>query len=220
MAGSFELPRAEVDAFCRKWKIERLELFGSAARGELRPDSDIDFLVTWDDDAHWSLFDHAAMEHELGDLLGRKVDLVDRENLEKSSNHAIRDNILHGVKPDPPPGGTWRDVAVLIKLRDAAVRAESVVRELDAASFAADEMTRSVVMLQLIRIGAATERLSDALRAAHPEIAWEELRALSALGSQMPDEWDLDYVWFSASQRVPTWLEQLDPLMPTPEQKS
>ena len=54
--------------FCRRWKIKQLAVFGSAAEGVLRPDSDIDLLVTFDPDADWTMFDHYRMENELAEL--------------------------------------------------------------------------------------------------------------------------------------------------------
>ncbi len=73
-----ELPRDEVAEFCRRHKIVELAMFGSAARGELRPDSDIDLMVTFAADAELSLFDFADMQRELAQILGRDVDLVQR----------------------------------------------------------------------------------------------------------------------------------------------
>ena len=51
-------------------------LFGSYSRGEERPDSDVDILVTVDQDAHVGLFKLSAMHLDLEDLLQRPVDLV------------------------------------------------------------------------------------------------------------------------------------------------
>jgi uncharacterized protein len=55
--------------------IRRLSLFGSVARGEATPDSDIDLLAELDPDAHIGLFRLAGIELRLGEILGRKVDL-------------------------------------------------------------------------------------------------------------------------------------------------
>ena len=51
-----------------------VRLIGSVARGEARPDSDVDLLVTWSDGT--SLLDQAALMLELEKLLGRKVDIA------------------------------------------------------------------------------------------------------------------------------------------------
>jgi predicted nucleotidyltransferase len=61
---------------CRQYRVRELSLFGSAARGERRPESDIDLLVEFLPDAHVDLVDHAGWMLELAQLLGRKVDLV------------------------------------------------------------------------------------------------------------------------------------------------
>jgi predicted nucleotidyltransferase len=55
--------------------IMRLRLFGSIARGEARPDSDVDLLAEIDHDFKFSLIDHVGLEHDLADLLERRVDL-------------------------------------------------------------------------------------------------------------------------------------------------
>ncbi len=88
------LPMERIAAFCRKWKITELALFGSAARDDFGPDSDLDLLATFAPDAHWTLFDHFHMENELIEILGREVDLVDREAVEGSRNWLRRTEIL------------------------------------------------------------------------------------------------------------------------------
>jgi uncharacterized protein len=68
-------------ALCRRWKVQRLWVFGSAARGELRPDSDIDLMVRFQTDESWSLLDFARMKLELEEILGRSVDLVEEGSI-------------------------------------------------------------------------------------------------------------------------------------------
>ena len=84
--------------FCRRWKISRLAVFGSAVRGKLRADSDIDLLATFAADADWSMFDHYRMEDELVELLGREVDLVSKKAIEESANPIFRREILGSSK--------------------------------------------------------------------------------------------------------------------------
>jgi predicted nucleotidyltransferase len=61
--------------FCLHSRIRRLSLFGSALRGELRPESDLDLLVEFEPDARVGLLGISAMQNALSDLLGRQVDL-------------------------------------------------------------------------------------------------------------------------------------------------
>jgi len=84
--------------FCRRWKIQRLSVFGSAALGQLRPDSDIDLLVTFRPDADWTMFDHYRMENQLTELLAREVDLVNIRALEENPNPIYRKEILASAK--------------------------------------------------------------------------------------------------------------------------
>jgi predicted nucleotidyltransferase len=98
MGEHFELPQAEIEAFCRKWKIQKLELFGSAVRDELTPESDIDLLVTWKPDVYWPLADHGRMHEEIEQLLGRRVDLVSRSAVERGHNWIIRQHILSSAR--------------------------------------------------------------------------------------------------------------------------
>jgi len=94
-----ETPAGTIAEFCRRWKIKELRLFGSALREDFGPDSDVDFLVTFAPDAQWSLLDHTVMEEELSGLLGRKVDLVSRRAVERSSNWIRRKAILESAEP-------------------------------------------------------------------------------------------------------------------------
>ena len=94
-----ETPAGTIAEFFHRWKIKELRLFGSALREDFGPDSDVDFLVTFAPDAQWSLLDHTVMEEELSGLLGRKVDLVSRRAVERSSNWIRRKAILESAEP-------------------------------------------------------------------------------------------------------------------------
>ena len=76
-----QVPTENVDAFCRKWKIAEMALFGSVLREDFRPDSDIDVLVSFEGDAPWDLWNLIAMQDELSEMFGRDVDLVEKKNL-------------------------------------------------------------------------------------------------------------------------------------------
>lgn len=69
------IPKAEMEIFCRHNHIRKLSLFGSALRDQLKPDSDIDLLVEFDESHIPGLITLAGMEIELSDKIGRKVDI-------------------------------------------------------------------------------------------------------------------------------------------------
>ena len=81
MNAAVQLDQDALAAFCQKWRIRELSLFGSALRDDFRPDSDLDFLVSFEPDASWDLFDLVTMKDELKDQYGREIDLVEKEAL-------------------------------------------------------------------------------------------------------------------------------------------
>lgn len=77
------IPRGRLAALCRKYNIRKLSLFGSAARNELTPESDIDLLVEFSPQSGVSLLDMPALQAELSALFGgRKVDVATAEILD------------------------------------------------------------------------------------------------------------------------------------------
>jgi hypothetical protein len=86
MGRTLQLGHTRVDEtalaeLCRRHRVRELSVFGSAARGEMRPDSDIDLLVEFLPDAEVDLIDHAGLMLDLAHLLGRRVDLVSKNGL-------------------------------------------------------------------------------------------------------------------------------------------
>jgi len=93
------LDERKIADFCARWRVARLELFGSVLTDAFRPESDVDMLVTFQPDADWGLLDHAAIEEDLGALLGRRVDLLTRRSVERSANPIRRASILSNATP-------------------------------------------------------------------------------------------------------------------------
>jgi predicted nucleotidyltransferase len=88
-----KIPHDEIEDFCSRWKIEELSLFGSILREDFGQDSDVDVLVSFAEDAPWSLFDIVDMKEELESIFGRDVDLVEKESLR---NPFRRSAIMNG----------------------------------------------------------------------------------------------------------------------------
>lgn len=84
-----ELPEDAIAKFCRRHRIQRLALFGSVLRDDFEPESDVDVLIEFEPGAGAGLIRLAGMEIELGELLGRKVDLNTPGNFRQPLRDAI-----------------------------------------------------------------------------------------------------------------------------------
>ena len=86
--------RPQIMALARQCRAHKVSVFGSIVRGEMRADSDIDFLVDFDEDKY-TLLDIARMINGLEDLLGCKVDVVDRPSLRQE----LRETVFREAQP-------------------------------------------------------------------------------------------------------------------------
>lgn len=79
---------------CRRYGIHRLAVFGSATREDFDDKSDIDLLVDFELGMTPGLLEMIAIEDAMTQLLGRKVDLVERASVAASDNYIRRQHIL------------------------------------------------------------------------------------------------------------------------------
>lgn len=76
IAADIDLPESGIVEICRRHQVRELLLFGSAALGEMRPDSDVDLLVDFLPGARPGLLGVSAMTRAFSALLRRRVDLT------------------------------------------------------------------------------------------------------------------------------------------------
>ena len=81
--------RDRLAALCRRHRVSRLEVFGSYARGDAHPESDLDVLVSFEPGARVGL-EFVALKEDLEALFGRPVDLLTRLSVERSPNKYFR----------------------------------------------------------------------------------------------------------------------------------
>lgn len=81
-------------SFCQQFKIKELALFGSILRDDFSVNSDVDFLITLsaDNKLNWIYFQ--LMEEELKKMINRDIDIIFKDNLEKSANWIRKKEIL------------------------------------------------------------------------------------------------------------------------------
>ncbi|MEJ7812210.1 MAG: nucleotidyltransferase family protein [Gemmatimonadaceae bacterium] len=89
-----DVPRERIAEFCRRHGIRRLALFGSVLRDDFRPESDVDVLVEFHEHTRVGLIALSAMEIELGELLGRTVDLRTPADISRY----FRDEVLRSAE--------------------------------------------------------------------------------------------------------------------------
>jgi hypothetical protein len=91
----FHFEYDDIAVLAREWNIQELELFGSVVDGYFREDSDVDVLIQFAPDAHYSLFDFAELKHRLEKVFHRPIDLVEKSALH---NPFRRKRILETAK--------------------------------------------------------------------------------------------------------------------------
>jgi predicted nucleotidyltransferase len=92
------IDRQRIAEFCRRWNVEEFSLFGSVLRVDFRPDSDVDVMVRFSQDAEIGLTEMVSMESELRAMFGREVDLITRDSVEQSQNYIRRKHILEHME--------------------------------------------------------------------------------------------------------------------------
>ncbi len=92
------LPMDAIRAYCKKWGILELALFGSILREDFSENSDVDVLVVFHKDTHPTFFDIVTMTDELEIIFKHKVDLLTRKSVEDSQNYIRRKAILDSAR--------------------------------------------------------------------------------------------------------------------------
>jgi predicted nucleotidyltransferase len=92
------ISQKRIQAFCQRWKITRMEVFGSALTKDFSDASDIDLLVEFDPSFHRTLSDQIMMQEELEELFGREVDFIVKKTIQNSRNPYKRSNILNNTR--------------------------------------------------------------------------------------------------------------------------
>ena len=98
MNARIALPSDGLTAFCERWRITELALFGSVLRDDFGPDSDVDVLVSFEPRVLHTLLDIVRMQEELSGMFGRMVDLIERTAVEQSRNYIRRKAILQSAE--------------------------------------------------------------------------------------------------------------------------
>ncbi len=98
LAARIGVSMSAIEAFCDRWEVGELALFGSVLRDDFGPDSDVDVLIRFKSVRTPGLFGMAGMQEELADLFARNVYLVSRAAIKGSRNYIRRKAILESAR--------------------------------------------------------------------------------------------------------------------------
>ena len=93
LAPGLAIPQEQIEGICRRYHIIEMSVFGSTARGNARPDSDVDVLVEFAPDVALG-WDYFELERELAQIFGRRVDLATKKWLKPS----VRTEVLKDAR--------------------------------------------------------------------------------------------------------------------------
>lgn len=97
-----EPSRRAKQRLARRHGLDELSAFGSATRSDFRPDSDVDALVHFRDGAVPTLGSYGALAQDLGELLDRRVDVIDASSVDSAFIPSIeRDRVTLYGRPHP-----------------------------------------------------------------------------------------------------------------------
>ena len=106
------------------------------------------------------------------------------------------------------------DPVLLLDLAQASRDILDFVRGMDFAGLVADRKTQSAVIHQFLVLGEAAKQLSDAFKAAHPEMPWNDMARMRDKLVHHYREVKLRIIWDAIQSDIPRLLAFLEPLLP------
>lgn len=98
MTMHINISKDKIERFCRDNDIESLAFFGSVLRDDFKTGSDVDVIVEFESGKEPGLFELVEMQEKLSEIIGHKVDLVERKAVERSENYIRRRHILQSLE--------------------------------------------------------------------------------------------------------------------------
>jgi len=201
--------RDEILRLAARHKAYNVRIFGSVARGEATPDSDVDFLVTFQ--PNYRLMDHIGLIHDLEKLLGRKVDVTTEATLKEY----LREHVIQSAVPldssfptnvrltQLPGGLSVRDEKLY--LLDIKERIQYI--ETDTAEgkdrFMNSRLIQDAVIRNFEVIGEAIKRLKPESILKYPHIPWSNIAGFRDFLIHHYEEVEPEKVWQYIEEDVP-----------------
>lgn len=207
----------------RRLGVKSLALFGSVARNEARPDSDVDLLIETDL-AQLPAWGAADIRLRLQALLNREVDLANPNLLKPRIREQILQEsipILSSCQTEPPtdqesntvPRKNWK--VYIDDMLKASTKIQRYVQGLTCEQFLADERTIDAVLHNLTILGEAvsTQKLPKEIQERYPEVPWSKVNEVRNIVVHQYDEVDLAIIWKILQEGLPELLAHLEQLL-------
>ena len=174
------LLREHREELAERFGVRRLALFGSTARDEAGPDSDVDVLAAFD---HAGMHEYGGALEYLQELMGPRVDLIVESELRAEFRPYVEADAIYVMPELPPPSRRRENRPIPERLWDCYVRdmieaCEKVLtyaEGMDAEALLADDRTFNAVCFNIIVIGEAVTHIPAHVHEAHPEIPWARM---------------------------------------------
>lgn len=172
---------AHREALAQRFGVRRLALFGSTARDEARPDSDVDVLAAFD---RAGMYEYGGALEYLQQLMGPRVDLIVESELRAEFRPCVEADAIY-VMPELPPPSRRENRPMPERRWDCYVRDMieaceellALADRLDYDAIVADAITFKGVLFNVMTIGEAVTHIPAHVHEAHPEIPWGQLVA-------------------------------------------
>lgn len=159
--------------------VARVRVFGSVARGEAGPDSDIDILIDFRPGPARGLLDLMRVRDLFEDILKRRVDVMTPGALRPPLRREVLEDAVDVLTVPEPAPRSHRPKRWRWRVFDLLGTVDRIVAFTDGHSlttFERDEVVRDAVLHNLTRLGETTKFIPQSVQDRHPEIPWVLLR--------------------------------------------
>ena len=213
---ALRLLREHMPVLRERFGVSELALFGSTARNEARPESDVDILVSFNrkPDVTWASYD---AETYLTEVIGRRVDLVERHLMRREYFPWVDADAVDPMNPrECMPGQESRpkrwDIYV-DEMNHRCDRVMSVTDGLDYESYEANLDAQELASFNLAQVGEAANKIPVRVREAHAEIDWDLIIGLRHRLIHACYPIKQEKLWEIIRQHVPELTKRLQPLL-------
>ena len=189
----------------KDYGVKSLALFGSVARNEARPESDVDLLVEFSQPV--DLFEFVRLQQYLEAMLDRPVDLGTPDSLKPQLREQVFKEIILAMPP--------RDWKLRVEdMLQAITEIQSFTEGMTFEDFQVDTKTVRAVICNISILGEAASTLPPEIQSRYLEIPWGQMRGIR--NDVVVHEYfqvNLDILWKTIQERLPLLIPQLRELL-------